>query len=88
MDHIFTYLCIINAVGLLLMIVDKDLARKKRRRISEANLLTVAFAGGSLGSLIGMVMVRHKTKHAKFTIGIPIALCLHILLLVWLFTIM
>ena len=80
---IFIYLIIMNALGLILMIVDKDLARKRKRRISEANLFTVAILGGSLGSLVGMYMVRHKTKHPKFTIGMPVILCVHILLIIF-----
>ena len=34
--------------------------------------MTVAALGGSVGSLLGMYTVRHKTKHPKFTIGIPL----------------
>lgn len=85
MKYVLTYLLIMNALGLILMITDKHRARKKLRRISEANLFTVAIAGGSLGSLAGMYMVRHKTKHPKFTIGMPVILCVHILLFVLLF---
>ena len=40
----------------------------------------VAALGGSLGSLLGMYTVRHKTKHTKFTIGIPVLLALQIVL--------
>ena len=83
MKQILIYLLIINALGLLLMIVDKNRARKKLRRISESNLFTVAIAGGCLGSIAGMLMMRHKTKHLKFTIGLPIILCLHITLFAW-----
>ncbi|MFR0844252.1 MAG: DUF1294 domain-containing protein [Oscillospiraceae bacterium] len=36
--------------------------------------MTVAVLGGSAGSLLGMYTVRHKTKHPKFTIGIPLLL--------------
>ena len=36
--------------------------------------MTVAALGGSVGSLLGMYTVRHKTKHPKFTVGIPLLL--------------
>ncbi len=68
---ILLYLVIINAAGFLLMLLDKLKARKKLWRIPEATLLGVAAAGGSVGSLIGMYLFRHKTRHLKFTIGIP-----------------
>ena len=70
------YLLIINALGLLLMLIDKQKARKNRWRIPERTLLTVAILGGSLGSMLGMKLYRHKTKHPKFSIGLPVIFAL------------
>lgn len=72
------YFLTINALGFLLMLVDKHKARKNRWRIPEATLMGVAALGGSIGSLIGMYTVRHKTKHLKFAIGIPLILILQL----------
>ena len=79
MQYLYAYLLIINAAGFLLMLADKHKARKKHRRIPEATLMGVAAIGGSVGSLIGMYTVRHKTKHPKFTIGIPLILALQVI---------
>lgn len=68
------YLLIINAAGFLLMLVDKWKAKKNRWRVRESTLLLVAALGGSVGSLLGMYAFRHKTKHLKFTLGIPLIL--------------
>ena len=68
------YLLIINAAGFLLMLVDKWKAKKNRWRIRESTLLIVAALGGSVGSLAGMYLFRHKTLHLKFTLGIPLIL--------------
>lgn len=73
------FLLIINAAGFLLMLIDKYKARKNLWRIPEATLMTVAALGGSVGSLIGMYTVRHKTKHLKFTVGIPLILAVQII---------
>ena len=81
----FTYLLIINALGMLLMIVDKSHARKKMRRISEINLFTIAFLGGSFGILFTMIIIRHKTRHKKFSIGLPLIIACQIALLVYKF---
>ena len=70
------YLVLINALGFFLMIADKSRARKNRRRVPEATLMFVAVIGGSVGSLAGMYLVRHKTRHLKFTVGIPVILAL------------
>ena len=80
------YLLIINALGFALMLADKWKARKKLWRIPEATLMAVAALGGSVGSLLGMYAVRHKTKHLKFTVGIPLILGLQLLLAVFLLT--
>lgn len=82
---ILLYLFIINAIGFLLMLADKQMAKKNLWRIPEATLLTSAALGGSIGSLIGMYAVRHKTKHLKFVIGVPLILIAQIALAVWLF---
>ena len=78
MKYLFLYLAIINAVGFLLMLIDKWKAKHNRWRIPEATLMGVAALGGSVGSLLGMYTVRHKTKHIKFTVGIPVILVVQI----------
>ena len=74
MKLLYSYLLIINAAGFLLMLVDKWKAKKNRWRIRESTLLIVAALGGSIGSLAGMYLFRHKTQHLKFTLGIPLIL--------------
>lgn len=78
MKYLLLYLLLINAAGFLLMLIDKWKARKNRWRIPEATLMWVAALGGSIGSLVGMYTVRHKTKHLKFTLGIPAILVVQI----------
>ncbi|WP_288174611.1 DUF1294 domain-containing protein [Acidaminococcus sp. CAG:542] len=34
--------------------------------------------GGSVGALLAMFLFRHKTKHLKFTIGVPVILGLQV----------
>ena len=82
MRLLFLYLFIMNAAGVISMLVDKRKAKKKLWRIPEATLLTIAALGGSVGSLIGMYTFRHKTKHIKFTLGIP-AILMAQLVLAW-----
>lgn len=79
------YLLIINAAAFLLMLIDKLKAKKNLWRIPEATLMTVAALGGSIGSLLGMYTVRHKTQHLKFTLGIPLILAVQVILAILLF---
>lgn len=81
MEFLIPYLITVNALGLLLMLADKQKARKKRWRIPEATLMGVAAIGGSAGVFLGMYLFRHKTRHPKFTVGVPLLLILHGVLL-------
>lgn len=67
------YFGILNLLGFLTMGIDKQKARKNAWRIPERSLLLVAFLGGGPGSLIGMYTFRHKTKHTKFVLLVPLA---------------
>ena len=78
------YLLLINALGFGLMLLDKWQAKKNRWRIRESTLMLVAALGGSVGSLLGMYTVRHKTKHLKFTLGIPLILAAQCVLAIFL----
>lgn len=76
---ILIYLLIVNALGFLLMLVDKRKAQKNLWRIPESTLLLTAAIGGSIGCLAGMYQFRHKTRHLKFTLGVPAILVVQIL---------
>lgn len=85
-DHlILLYLTIINAAAFLLMLIDKQKARRGAWRIPEATLIWIAILGGSIGSLIGIYFFRHKTRHLKFVLGIPVILFAQLALLIWLY---
>lgn len=68
------YLLLINAAAFLLMLADKRKARRGAWRIPEKTLLSAAALGGSVGAIAGMYLFRHKTKHPKFYIGLPLIL--------------
>ena len=83
-ELLYIYLLINNAIAFALMLIDKYKARKNLWRIPEATLMAAALLGGSICALIGMYTVRHKTRHAKFTIGIPLILLAQIALALYL----
>ena len=84
MNYFLLYLLLINAAAFLLMLADKIRARKKRWRIPERTLIGSALLGGSIGALLGMYTFRHKTRHLKFTLGVPAILIAQIALAVFL----
>ena len=78
MKIIAVYLIIINVVTFFVYGIDKRKARLNRWRIPESTLLLLAALGGSVGALLGMKVFRHKTKHKKFTIGVPLILVIQV----------
>jgi len=71
------------AIGLT--VYDKRAARSGSHRIKERTLLLVSVIGGSVAMFVSMRVIRHKTKHAKFMIGIPVIIILQIaaFMLIW-----
>ena len=83
---IIIYLIIINIVGFAIMGIDKRKAIKRAFRIPEATLFIVALIGGSIGSILGMQVIRHKTRHWYFVFGMPSILAIQIALFIFLLT--
>lgn len=77
---LFIALLLVNVVAFAMYGIDKYKARRQQRRISEAALLTIALAGGALGAWIAMYTFRHKTRHAKFVVLVPLFLAAQIYL--------
>ena len=84
---LFFYLIIINILAMVFTVSDKLRAIKHKRRISEFTLMTIAALGGSVTMLITMLIIRHKTRHLKFMLGIPVIILiqLSIVFLIWRF---
>ena len=80
MKDILLLLAAVNLAAFGLYGLDKLKAKKGLWRIRESTLLLVAALGGSAGALLGMTLFRHKTKHWKFRILVPLFLILHIAL--------
>lgn len=77
---IITYLLIMNLSGLLSMYIDKKKAIKNKWRIPEKTLFLIAIMGGSIGSVSGMHLFRHKTKHWYFKYGMPAILIIQVII--------
>lgn len=81
-------LVIYNLITFLIMGIDKFLARKEKRRISEATLLVNAYTLGGIGILLGMFAFRHKTRKAKFIILVPVAVIINLVAFVGIYAIL
>lgn len=84
---ILIYFAVISAAAVVMTVKDKRAAVKGKWRIPEATLMLVGLCGGATAMLVTMKVIRHKTKHMKFMIGLPLEIALQaalLCLLVWL----
>ena len=72
MEFFLIYLAVISIIACAATISDKDKAKRDRRRIPERTLFLLAIMGGSAAMYITMNIIRHKTKHKRFMIGLPL----------------
>lgn len=70
-----------SIIAVVLTVLDKFFAKKKKRRIPERILLLFAWLGGSVAMYITMRLIHHKTRKAKFMSGLPVITFIHIALL-------
>lgn len=79
------YLILINLITVIVTIYDKLCAVKRRWRVKESTLLLLSALGGSISMYITMLLIRHKTRHIKFMLGIPLILIVQLLIafLIW-----
>ena len=73
-----------NIIVFLIYGLDKYNSIKRRWRVSEKNLLSMAFCMGGIGALFGMLIFRHKTHHRRFKLLVPLAAVLNIIVIYFL----
>ena len=69
---ILLFLSAVNIVGAALMMIDKRCSRLGQWRVRERTFFLLAFLGGGIGEITAMYLIRHKTKHPSFVIGLPV----------------
>lgn len=74
-------LIVMNVAAFALMAIDKGRARAGKWRIPEKTLFLVTGLFGGLGGVLGMQLLRHKTRHTHFVIGFPLLLAVQVILL-------
>ncbi|MDE5741764.1 MAG: DUF1294 domain-containing protein [Oscillospiraceae bacterium] len=72
MKYFLIYLAAVSLIAVIMTVSDKSRAKKHKRRIAEKTLFSTAVLGGSAAMYLTMLAVRHKTKHKRFMIGLPL----------------
>ena len=74
----------VSVVSVMLTVYDKVASMAKKWRIPEKMLMLFGFFGGAMAMYATMQLIRHKTKHKKFMIGLPVFILLHLALILFL----
>lgn len=80
--YLLIYWAFISLIAVIFTIKDKLAAINHKYRIPERTLMFIGLLGGAEAMLITMKIIRHKTKHIKFTLGLPIEIIFHIGLII------
>ncbi len=73
------YFAAISLITVAVTALDKHRAKKGKFRISEATLFVLALAGGAVSEYLTMRLIRHKTLHKRFMIGLPLIILIQLL---------
>ncbi len=85
-ETFFGYLAAVSLLSVIAAVADKIKARRGERRVPENTLMLLAALGGSAAMLVTMLLIRHKTRHIQFMLGIPIIMILQAPVVFWLLT--
>ena len=69
-----------NLIGFFVMGIDKSRSRKHKRRVPEKTIFIISIISGSVGVFAGMYLFRHKTRHLKFVVGIPVIIAAQVVI--------
>lgn len=85
MQYFYYYLAAVTIIGALVSVFDKIAAKKDLRRVPERTLFFWALVGGGIGVYLSMLLIRHKTLHKRFMLGIPAIILLQIAIFIGLY---
>lgn len=83
--YIIYFLIAVNIMAFTVCAFDKNLAKRRKRRISEKTLFFWSIIGGAIGMFISMLLFHHKTKHWKFMVFIPLLIMAESVLFIYLY---
>ncbi len=80
MQPFYAYVSILSLIAVVLTCRDKRAAIRSKRRVSEKTLFLIALFGGSAAMYMTMLLIRHKTNHKRFMLGLPLLIAAQIVL--------
>lgn len=87
-QNVLYYFVAVSVIGAVVCIYDKLAASRGWRRVPERTLFFWALVGGGPGVYLTMLLIRHKTLHRSFMLGIPAIMILQIAILLGIYNIL
>ncbi len=88
MQNVLYYFLAVSVIGAVVCIYDKLAAQRGWKRVPERTLFFWALVGGGSGVYLTMLLIRHKTLHRSFMLGIPAIMLLQIVILIGIYNIL
>lgn len=76
------YFILINTVAAIVCITDKVEAKTGGFRVPEKFIFVISILGGALAMFVTMLRIRHKTRHKRFMIGLPLIIAVQSVLII------
>jgi len=79
LKYFLIYIAVISVLAIIVTVYDKIAAKHNpRHRTRERTLFILSALGGSVAMYLSMKLIRHKTKHKRFMIGIPVIIIIQV----------
>ena len=88
MQNVLYYFLAVSVIGAVVCVYDKLAASRGWKRVPERTLFFWALVGGGPGVYLTMLLIRHKTLHRSFMLGIPAIMLLQIVILIGIYNIL
>ena len=88
MQNVLYSVLAVSVIGAVVCIYDKLAAQRGWKRVPERTLFFWALVGGGPGVYLTMLLIRHKTLHRSFMLGIPAIVLLQIVILIGIYNIL
>ena len=88
MQNVLYYFVAVSVIGAVVCIYDKLAAPRGWRRVPERTLFFWALVGGGPGVYASMLLIRHKTLHRNFMLGIPAIMILQLVICMGIYNIL
>lgn len=77
---LYVWIGVVSLISVVVTVKDKLSAMcKSGKRVREKTLFVLGALGGAAAMFLTMRIIRHKTRHRSFMVGLPLIIVFHVL---------